>query len=196
MSWRVLGEAGRQAGGAHTCPRQTHCRSFPVNEHPPWTELISLQAQWGNTDTRAHIGPQESSKSKGQDPSQLEAHLTCTTQPPLCSSPAFLLTHARVRVRLCVHLCVCAHVRVCTCICVRVHLCACASVCVCVRACVHVCACVCVCGVGACVCVCGVGACVCVRVCTCARVCTRASVCAYASVCMCVCRVVRGGGGL
>lgn len=36
-----------------------------MNEHLLWTELISLQAQWGNKDTRAYIGPQESSKSKG-----------------------------------------------------------------------------------------------------------------------------------
>ena len=100
VSWHVLGEAGRQAGGAHTGPRLIHSPLFPINEHPPWTELISLQAQWGNTDTRAYIGPQESSKSKGRDLSQkLEAHLICTTQPPLCSSPALLLT--------CVCVCVC-----------------------------------------------------------------------------------------
>ena len=178
MSWRVLGEAGRQAGGAHTCPRQTHCRSFPVNEHPPWTELISLQAQWGNTDTRAHIGPQESSKSKGQDPSQkLEAHLTCTTQPPLCSSPAFLLTYTCVRA--CVHasvcVCVCVHVCACMCLCVRT------SVCTCMCVCVHVCACV-----RASVCTC-----VHVRLCACACMCAcvYASVCArvYVRICVCVC---------
>ena len=108
VSWRVLEEAGRQAGGAHTCPRLIYSRSFPMNEHLLWTELISLQAQWGNKDTRAYIGPQESSKSKGRDLSQkLEAHLICTTQPPLCSSPAFLLT------------CVCACVCVCVCVCVE-----------------------------------------------------------------------------
>ena len=192
MSWRVLGEAGRQAGGAHTCPRQTHCRSFPVNEHPPWTELISLQAQWGNTDTRAHIGPQESSKSKGQDPSQkLEAHLTCTTQPPLCSSPAFLLTYACVRAcvhaSVCVRACVCTCVRACVCVCVCAHICVHLYVRVCAR--VRVCACVCVyvCArASVCVCV-YVCVCVCVRVCTCVRAHLCVCVCACVSVCVCVC---------
>lgn len=139
----------------------------------------------GETQThRAHIGPQESSKSKGQDPSQLggtsNMHNTATTLllPSLSAD-----TRTCARASVCVHLCVCAHVRVCTCICVRVHLCACASVCVCVRACVHACARVCVCGGRVRLCVCGCGrasVCVCVRVHVCVRV----------RLCVCVCECV------
>jgi hypothetical protein len=66
-----------------------------------------------------------------------------------------LFTAVCLRVRACVHVCMCA--------CVCVSVCACVHVCVC--ACVHVCMCACV---RVCVCVC---ACVCVRVFACVHVC-------------------------